>query len=161
MRPDETRKAERACENTASDQNCWTRGCRSCKTELFRTRVQMKALKTEGTAVGLIPWFVFEEIGVLLACADVDKKTGGMFLRTTQNGESVCFQFQGSLLLSARAVAPLCAECAISFHQFPVVSSVCRQDTLSQDTLVQYSLFTARTAQLMRMAQELHCHLCV
>ena len=37
----------------------------------------------------------------------------------------------------------------------------CRQDTHSQDTFVQYSLSTARTAQLMHMAQELHCHLCV
>ena len=37
----------------------------------------------------------------------------------------------------------------------------CRQDTHSQNIFVQYSLFTARTAQSMRMAQELHCHLCV
>ena len=32
----------------------------------------------------------------------------------------------------------------------------CRQDTHSQDTLCSQ----ARTAQLMRLAQELHCHLC-
>ena len=36
--------------------------------------------------------FCVEEIGVFQACAVVDKLTGGMFLRTTQNGESVCFQ---------------------------------------------------------------------
>ena len=45
------------------------------------------------------------------ACAEVDKKTGGMFLRTTQIGESVCFQSRGQRLLSAssRVVARLCA----------------------------------------------------
>ena len=41
-----------------------------------------------------------------------------------------------------------------------LASTVCGQDTHSQDTFVQYSLFTGRTAQLMRLAQELHCHLC-
>ena len=43
----------------------------------------------------------------------------------------------------------------------PRVSRNCRQDTHSQDTSVQYSLITARTAQLMRLTQELHCHLCL
>ena len=33
--------------------------------------------------------FVGEEIGVFQACAVVNVKTGGMFLRITQNGESV------------------------------------------------------------------------
>ena len=43
----------------------------------------------------------------------------------------------------------------------PEKSTGCRQDTHAPDTLVQYSLFTARIAQLMRMTQELHRHLCV
>ena len=41
------------------------------------------------------------------------------------------------------------------------IDGECRQDTHSQDTFVQYILITARTAQLMRMAQELLCHICV
>ena len=42
----------------------------------------------------------------------------------------------------------------------PEYRRVCRQDTHSQGTIVQYSLITARTAQSMRLAQEkrdLHC----
>ena len=35
VRPDETRKAERACVNTTSDQTCWTSVSRSYKTEVF------------------------------------------------------------------------------------------------------------------------------
>ena len=44
---------------------------------------------------------LFEEIRVFQACAVVDRKTGGTFLRTTQNGESVCFQSRDWRLLSA------------------------------------------------------------
>ena len=45
VRPDEARKAERACVNTTSDQNCWTWVSRSYKTDVFRTRASQRAFR--------------------------------------------------------------------------------------------------------------------
>ena len=50
---------------------------------------------------------------------------------------------------------------SVSWKEFQKIDGECGQCTHSQDTSVQHSLITAFTAQLMRLAQELHCHLCV
>ena len=100
----------------------------------------------------------------------VDRKTGWRYFRQPRGNPSAAsssstWQWQNSQWQTRWSSWYSASSDQWWLFRFPErisrKSTGCRQDTHSQDTSLQNSLITARTAQLMRLAQELHCHLCV
>ena len=87
VRPDETRKAERACVNTAPDQNYWTSVSRSYKTRVFLTRVSLRALKTK-----VLKGYTCEQPSSLslCRCVVVSRHLSGMFFENRAEWRNVC-----------------------------------------------------------------------